>query len=74
MAVVSNTTPLNYLILTGEVDLLLTLYGQVLVPESVIAELRHPRAPEKVREWIASLPEWIEVRPVLPTGSDPECA
>jgi predicted nucleic acid-binding protein len=33
-AVVADTSPLNYLVLIGEVDLLAQLYGEVLVPET----------------------------------------
>jgi predicted nucleic acid-binding protein len=35
MIVVADTTPLNYLALIGEVDLLPLLFGRVLVPGAV---------------------------------------
>ncbi len=54
MIVVSDTTPLNYLILIGQIDLLPRLYGQVIVPTTVVHELKHLRAPESVRSWMAS--------------------
>jgi predicted nucleic acid-binding protein len=62
-AVVADTSPLNYLVLIGEVDLLAQLYGEVLVPEVVIAELHDPEAPAAVALWACNLPSWIDVRP-----------
>ncbi len=46
--VVSDTTPLNYLILIGDVDILPRLLGRVLVPPAVIKELKHPQTPPPV--------------------------
>jgi predicted nucleic acid-binding protein len=64
MIVVSDTTPLNYLILIEQIDLLPRLYGQVFVPTTVAHELQHLRAPAAVREWIAHPPAWLEIRGV----------
>jgi predicted nucleic acid-binding protein len=63
MTVVSNTSPLNYLVLIGAVDILPALFGRVVVPPAVIGELRHAGAPEVVRNWIQSPPAWLDVRP-----------
>jgi len=60
--VVSDTTPLNYLILIGNIDVLPRIFGKVLVPPAVIRELSHPKTPPIVAKWARSLPEWIEVR------------
>ena len=46
MIVVSGTTPLNYLILIGQIDLLPRLYQHVVVPKAVVNELQHLRAPQ----------------------------
>lgn len=62
MIVVSDTTPLNYLVLVEAVHVLPTLFAQVYVPNVVVTELRHPTAPEAVRQWIASPPGWLQVR------------
>ena len=62
MIVVSNTTPLHYLILLDAAEILPQLFGQVIVPQAVIHELQHESAPEKVRQWINHLPAWVEVR------------
>jgi predicted nucleic acid-binding protein len=56
MIVVSNTTPLNYLVLIASVDVLPALFGRVCAPTAVIAELLHPRAPSAVRAWAGARP------------------
>lgn len=61
-AVVADTSPLNYLILIGEVEVLAQLYGEVLIPDVVLAELTDSEAPANVAEWASSLPTWIDVR------------
>jgi predicted nucleic acid-binding protein len=64
MTVISNTTPLNYLILIQHVDLLPQMYGRVLIPQAVHDELQSKDTPERVREWVANHPEWFEVHQV----------
>ena len=46
--VVSDTTPLHYLILVGQDSVLEKLYGQVIVPPAVLQELNHQAAPQKI--------------------------
>lgn len=60
--VVSDTTPLNYLILIGHAGILPELFGRILVPPAVIQEMRHEKAPSAVAAWVQDLPEWLEVR------------
>jgi predicted nucleic acid-binding protein len=64
MIVVADTSPLNYLILIGEADLLYQLYGRVLIPQAVLSELGHPHAPAAVAEWISRCPLWLEINHV----------
>ena len=52
MIVVADTSPLNYLVLIDEVDLLPALFGEVLIPQAVFQELKHPKTPAKVQQWI----------------------
>jgi len=59
---VVDTAPLNYLICIDAVDVLPTLYGSIWIPPAVNAELCHPKAPERVREWVRSLPEWLQIK------------
>lgn len=62
MTVVSNTSPLNYLVLTELQQLLPALFNRVLVPEAVLRELRSPAAPAQVGEWLDTTPDWLESR------------
>jgi predicted nucleic acid-binding protein len=62
MIAVADTSPLCYLILIGEIDVLPKLYSQVLVPSAVIAELLDEDAPAAVSNWAAHLPSWISGR------------
>ena len=62
MIVVSDTTPVNYLVLIDRIHLLRDLYGRLALPQAVYEEMQREGTPEKVRAWAASLPEWAEVR------------
>ena len=62
MLVVADTTPLNYLVLIAQIDILAVLYTQVVIPSAVAAELQHPKAPAVVRAWIAGPPSWCALR------------
>lgn len=64
MAVVSDTSPLCYLVLIDLIDLLPELYDQVIIPHAVLYELSVPQAPEPVQAWIAQPPVWLEVQPI----------
>ena len=64
MIVVADTSPVNYLILIGRVDVLPELFGQILIPENVQRELGNPLGPRLVVEWISSPPAWLETRTV----------
>ena len=70
MIVVSDTSPLNYLVLVQHQDVLPALFGRVLAPPAVIAELQHPGAPAVVRSWASTPPPWLEVR--APAMVDPD--
>jgi predicted nucleic acid-binding protein len=69
MTVVSDTTPLNYLILIDSAHVLPRLFGRVYAPSAVIQELSHPRSPESVRTWASCPPEWLTIQD--PTQTDP---
>jgi len=62
MAFVSNTSPLSYLLLIGQVDILRRLYQNLFVPTAVMTELRAPDAPEVIRSWAQSPPPWLITR------------
>lgn len=66
MAIVCDTSPLSYLVLIGEVDILADLYGHVSIPSAVADELQHPDGPDATRRWINAPPEWLHVAPPYP--------
>lgn len=67
MTVVADSSPLRYLILINQVQILDTLFHRVLVPETVARELSHDRTPEPIRKWMLTPPHWIEVhKPPFP--------
>ena len=71
MIVVSNTTPLNYLVLIGQQDLLARLFERVIIPQAVWLELQAEGTPEPVRAWLANQPAWLEVKQAnLPVDTD----
>jgi predicted nucleic acid-binding protein len=54
--VLSDTSPINYLILTGEIEILPALFGQVVIPTAVLQELQHAGTPAEVQQWISKPP------------------
>jgi predicted nucleic acid-binding protein len=70
MVVVSNTSPLNYLVLIGCDHLLPALFGGVLVPETVFNELDSAQSPPAIRQWVNHWPSWAEVRPATLLPAD----
>ena len=61
MIVVADTSPINYLVLIDEFDLLPRLFGKILIPKAVWAELSATVAPQPVREWVESSHDWVEL-------------
>ena len=68
MRAVSDTSPLSYLILIGQLDLLPKVFTAVSIPDEVRAELASSRAPSAVQKWIAHPPPWLVI------GSAPQSA
>jgi predicted nucleic acid-binding protein len=62
MRVVSNTSPLNYLILIGRANILPKLFELVVIPEAVFNELTSASTPQLVSDWIANKPKWLVVQ------------
>ena len=61
--VISDASPLHYLILIGNAEVLQALYTEVLIPEAVAKELKQTATPESVRHWIEHPPLWLHVVP-----------
>jgi len=79
MIVVSDTSPLNYLVQLGIIEILPQLYDAVIILPEVHRELTASKTPDSVREWIAMPPDWLEIRQntglVIDDRIDPgECA
>ena len=64
MIVVADTSPILSLVLIEHVELLQSLYGDVLIPESVAAELGAAKSPPTVQTWISNPPLWAKVTSV----------
>jgi predicted nucleic acid-binding protein len=62
MIVVADTSPLNYLIQIDSDPLLPRLYESIVIPSAVMGELADARAPLAVRQWLAHVPPWLEVK------------
>lgn len=61
MFVVSDTSPLQYLYLLGQADLLPAFYQKVAIPQAVYAELQSNSTPASVKEWLSEPPTWLKV-------------
>ena len=64
MIVVSDTSSLCYLVLIDLIDVLPSMYGKVIIPEAVRAELLSAKAPVPVRALVINQPAWLEVRSI----------
>jgi predicted nucleic acid-binding protein len=62
MLVVADSSPLIALINIGQIDILPTLFGMVIVPPEVLAELAQPNRPNAVRDFATDRPDWISER------------
>jgi predicted nucleic acid-binding protein len=67
MTVVSDTSPLRYLVAAGQADLLAKLFGTILIPSAVEREILDPHAPPSVRHWMAQRPTWLQIHKVQTT-------
>jgi predicted nucleic acid-binding protein len=62
MTIISDTTPLRYLIEIEKAYTLESLFGRVIIPQAVLNDLQRPKTPQPVKEWIVNHPAWLEVR------------
>jgi predicted nucleic acid-binding protein len=49
-------------LLIGQIDSLLQLFREVLIPEAVRDECLDPDAPKPLREWILNPPAWLVIQ------------
>src|SRR5690349_13926285 len=59
MIVVADSSPFIVLITIQRIDLLPKLFGQVVIPPQVSAELAQTNRPQPVRAFISSPPPWL---------------
>ena len=71
MIAVSDTSPLSYLVLLGEGDLLAALFDEVWIPPAVANELTRPGTPEAVASWLERRPGWLHLTEAPDTSSLP---
>jgi predicted nucleic acid-binding protein len=75
MLVVSDTSPIHYLVLIQPERPLPALYGRVVIPPAVYGELRRSQTPAEVRQWVVHPPAWLTVQQpqqTLPAGQFPK--
>jgi len=65
MIVVSNTSPVCYLLLISQIDVLPTLFNRIILPQAVREELLSEGAPTVLQTWIAQPPAWLEIKYVV---------
>jgi predicted nucleic acid-binding protein len=64
MIVLSDTSPICYLILIGQIDLLPQLFQAFTIPVAVRNELLNEEAGNLIREWIQNPPSWLNIQTV----------
>lgn len=69
IVVVSNTSPLNYLVLIKQEEILPALFDDIVAPPAVVSELSREDTPEVVRKWMNNRPAWLRVE--TPKRVDP---
>jgi predicted nucleic acid-binding protein len=62
MLVIADTSPIIGLLKIKELDILPRLYGTVVIPPQVAAELASPKRSLEVRAFIADRPAWLVTR------------
>jgi predicted nucleic acid-binding protein len=65
MIVVADTSPLDYLVLLGHIEILAKICGEVVVPQTVLDELQDNDAPADVRAWFSARPAWLQVSTLI---------
>lgn len=64
MIVVSDTSPICYLLLINQIEILQTLYRVVTIPQVVASELSASASPPMVKNWIAQPPKWLQIQSI----------
>ncbi|HEY9598815.1 MAG TPA: DUF3368 domain-containing protein [Cyanophyceae cyanobacterium] len=62
MIVVSDTSPICYLLLINQIEILQVLYNVVTIPQTVADELSASESPPVVKNWMTKPPDWLQVQ------------
>lgn len=65
MIVVSDTSPICYLLLIDYIEILPELYQIVIIPQAVANELHAAESPSIVRGWISQPPSWLRIQTTI---------
>ncbi len=71
MIIISDTSPICYLVLIDCIEVLPILYKNVIIPQAVYQELQAEETPKAVKEWIKNYPNWLIIRNIT-NASDSE--
>ena len=69
MLVVADSSPLVVLSVIEQIDILPRLFGEVIIPPEVSAELQQSDRPQAVHDLLRTHPTWLHVR--VPTSIEP---
>ncbi|MGC8490953.1 MAG: DUF3368 domain-containing protein [Syntrophobacteraceae bacterium] len=64
MSTVADSSPICYLRMIEQIELLPALFGEIAIPEAVVQELSDEGAPATVREWIEHPSPWLLIERV----------
>jgi len=65
MTIVADTSPICYLLLVEQIQILPALFGQITIPLAVRDELLAEGAADTIQSWIAQPPDWLAIQPVV---------
>jgi predicted nucleic acid-binding protein len=70
VTIVADTSPIHYAVLIDAIEAFFVLYGRIVIPSAVYAEILDPGAPEELRAWVHDNADRWDVRHVhLPDDS-----
>jgi predicted nucleic acid-binding protein len=71
MIVICDTSPILYLILINQIELLPRFYQTIIIPDIVQSEMQATGAPVALQKWIDRPPQWLEICSVPPGNYTP---
>jgi predicted nucleic acid-binding protein len=64
MIVICDTSPICYLILIEQIEILQQLFNQITIPAAVQNELLAEQTSVPIQSWAAEPPAWVNIQPV----------